>query len=61
MVQFKFSIGFDWQKFCNGQIENKIFEGYLALLHNFYATDPKNIGHFEIRVKSPTCGPAAKN
>ena len=33
----------------------------MALVHNFYATDPKNIGHFEIRMKSPTCGPAAKN
>jgi len=55
-----FSIHFDRQKFCNGQIENNIFEGYFALLHKFYATDPKNIGHFEIKMKSPTCAPAAK-
>ena len=28
-------------------------------MHNFYATDPKNIVNFEIGNKSTTCGPAA--
>ena len=31
------------------------------LLKNFYATDPKNIGNFEVTNKSATCGPVAAN
>ena len=30
-------------------------------MHNFYATDSKNIANFEIGNKSATCGPAATN
>ena len=30
-------------------------------MQNFYATDPKNIGNFEVMNKSATCGPADAN